>query len=969
MLPAVVVAQVAVPDVPVPAESSAVRTAVGARGAVELLAAGETAFNGGEWQKAMDDFSEFLRDYGGLEGTAVAVSKVKPLLAICQVRMGLFAEALPLLEESLKQPDLDPKQRVDLVFFAGLCNFRQGNAEVARNQLGEIFSNPAVERGRRMETLILGGMSYVMEKNWVEGITFFKRYGDEIASYSPEAGARSKILLLHALMQHQQWDEAAGLARSIHANLNQARQVVTFSSLLIELGGRFLEDGACHQAISLLRLVPTAVEIKRLQSARLAEAERDLAAAMAGKNQVRISQMQTAIGEMRRELEAFEKIPQFDSGARLRLAGAYFELERTREGCLILDQMVRQMEPDAVVEAATASLIRGWMSLERYARAARTADLYVERFAGLAEKPNLPDVLFLKAQALEGQFQYQAAADAYRDVATRFADKPIAAQAEFMAAYNILQLEDYPRAGLLFDQQLKRLRKTDEMWQHVIFWRAMAFYFDQRWEDARGLLEKYLDAAKDEGVGGEYVDDSEFRIGFSHFSEARYPEAIAALREFSRVHPQSEWLGEALLTLGDSLAAEGELEDADAAYSQIGLESPGFHDEGWMKRGNLFKLKKDLPGMKTLFAAFVEKRPDSPRIAEGLQWLGWIAKQEGDVAEAKRIYWDAVRRFGNDDVRPGLEDIFIGLQGFYVGAEKLELASQLEKALVKARFDKQLRFATRLGWALANLHLTDKNVSLELRIRDSREAFAALVPEITPKETAPRILVDVGDALVEKSDFVNAVLIYEGLRKWWPRAPERDRAFAGLGFIAVREGRDAEALASFERYEKSALMPKTVADARGVSLVEGELGGKVALAKAELLGKRDAGKGLDILLAIQKAKSMPAAIRAEAFMHAARLHAKGGQYREALPYFEQVYLLFNRFPALVADAYFERGEALEKLGMPEKAREVYSELVSREDLASLERAKLGAIRARALGGVIEPSNPEGGLIPPVPAIR
>jgi tetratricopeptide (TPR) repeat protein len=965
LLSAVAEAQVAAP----PAAAAPAAAAVGGRGAGELLAAGEAAFNGGDWQQAADDFLEFIRNYGGLEGTAGAVGKVKPLLGICQVRLGRFAEALPLLEGALKQPDLDAKQRVDLVFFAGLCNLRQGNAGAARKQLGEIFTNPAVERGRRMETLILGGMSYVMEKNWAEGIAFFRKYGDEIAAYSPEAGARSKILLLHALMQEKQWDEAARLARAIHANLDQARQVVTFSSLLIELGGRFLEDGGGHQAISLLRLVPTGAEIERLQTTRLAEAEQDLAAAMAGKNQVRTSQMQTAIGEMRRELEAFEKIPQFDSAARLRLAGAYFQLGRTREGCLILDQMVRQMEPDAMVEAATASLIRGWMSLQRYARAARTADLYVERLAGLAEKPNLPDVLFLKAQALEGQFQHRAAADGYRDVATRFPDKPIAAQAEFMAAYNILQLEDYQRAGSLFDQQLKRLKKTDEMWQHVIFWRAMAFYFDQRWEDARGLFGKYLAAARDEGVGVEYVDDSEFRIGYSHFAEARYPEAIKRLKEFSNAHPQSEWRGEALLTLGDALAAEGDLADADEAYSQIGVEAPGFHDEGWMKRGNLLKLQKDPAGMKKLFTAFVEQRPDSPRIAEGLHWLGWVAKQEGDLTGAKRIYWDAVGRFGNDPVRPGLEDVFLGLQGFYPGAGKLELATRLRDALAKAKSDKQPRFATRLGWALAQLHLADKNISPELRIRDSREALAALVSEISPQDTAPRILADVGDALVEKSDFANAALIYEGLRKWWPRAPERDRAFAGLGFIAARAGREPEALASFERFEKSAVMPKTAPDARGVSLVEGELGGKVALAKAALLGKRDAAKGLDILLALQKAKSMPAAIRAEAFMDAARLHASGGRHREALPYFEQVYLLFNRFPALVADAYFERGEALEKLGMSEKAREVYSELVTRVDLASFERARLGAIRARALGGVIEPSNPAGGLIPPPPAIR
>ncbi len=114
---------------------------------------------------------------------------------------------------------------------------------------------------------------------------------------------------------------------------------------------------------------------------------------------------------------------------------------------------------------------------------------------------------------------------------------------------------------------------------------------------------------------------------------------------------------------------------------------------------------------------------------------------------------------------------------------------------------------------------------------------------------------------------------------------------------------------------------------------------------------------------------MPARVRADAFLDAARLHVKRQQFREALPYFEQVYLLFNRFPELVAKAYYERGEVLEKLNLPDKAREVYSELAQREDLATFGTAKLGLRRAEALGGLIPIKEPDEGLIPPAPTVR
>ncbi len=933
------------------------------RTAGELLVQGESAYNSGRWEVAENAFEEFLKNYSGIAGTEQAIAKVKPLLAICLVRRGAFEKALPLLEEAIKLPGGDPKMKSDLLFFSGLSHLRTNHAGTARKQLAAIFADPQNDRGRRMESLILGGMTYVMEKNWKDAADFFQKHTTEIRAFSPEAGARSDILLFYALMQEKRWDEAEKTSQILLANPQEIRQVVTFSSLLIELGAHFLEDGKPHKAISLLGRVSTKAEIEQLQQSRLTEAEEDLE--LSGRNPVRAAQLQTSIGEMRRELETFAKVPQFDSAARLRLAGAYFQLNRTREACLILDQMVRQMEPDAMVESATASLIRGWMSLERYARAARTAELYLERCGNLPEKPNSPDVMFLRAQALEGLSKYQEASDAYREVATKFKGQPIAMQAEFMAAYNILQLEHYDEAGAQLERQAKALKTTDEMRQHVTFWRAMAYYFDQDWEKCRERFDVYLE----DHPQGEYADDSNFRIGYSYFSEARYPEAIKRLKAFANDYPQSEWLAEALLTLGDSLAAEGDLKEADAAYAKIGPEAPGFHDEGWMKRGNLLKVQKDLPGMTKLYQAFLEKRPDSPRIAEALQWLGWVAKQEGRVDEARKIYWNAISRFGNDDARPGLEEIILALQGFYTGPDRGELETRLHDDLEKAKSAGEKRRATRLGWALAQLQLVKKDVAQEVRRKQAGEELVLLAPGIEAKETSPRILADVGDALVEKGEVEQARKIYEGLRKWWPRSPERDRAYAGLGFIEVKADNETAAIARFDQYEKSSVMPKTAPDEKGISLVEGELGGKVALARARILAKRDAQPALDLLLAVQRTKSMPARIRADAFMEAARLHVKRQQFRESLPYFEQIYLLFNRFPELVAGAYYERGEVLEKLNMPDKAREVYSELAQREDLAPFEPAKLGLRRAEALGGVIPIKEPEEGLIPPAPVVR
>lgn len=946
--------------------------AVGPQGgasAGELLAAGEQAYNRGDWNAASEAFLKFTADYGGLPGTEAAVGRVKPLLALCMVRQGKWNEAMPLLEESLQREGLDAALRSDLVFFSGLSAMRTGKPDVARKHLGAAFNDASMERSKRMEALILGGMSYVMEKNWKEAVTFFQRYGPEITRYSPEGGARANLLVMHALMEEQRWDEAVQVAKTLHGSMDAVRQVVTYSSMLVRTGDHFLNEGQPHQAISILRMVLPKQEILRLQQARLVEAGADLRAAEDAKLTARAAQLRVAMEEMKRELAVFSEIPQFDSAARLRLAGAYFQLQRNREACLILDQMVRQMEPDAVVESATASLMRGWVSLERHARSVRTAEMYLERCKNLTEKPNLPEVMFLRAQAMEGLFEHRKAADAYTEVATGFPKHEIAPRAEFMAAYNILQLEEYAQAGAMLDRQLKKLGPKDEMWTHVVFWRAMAHYFAQSWEQCRVLLAEYL-AEAGRGADPEYVDDALFRMAFSHFSEAHYAEAIRMLKDFEQEHPASEWLPEALLALGDCYGAEGELDLADAAYARIPVEASGFHDESWMKRGNIRKARKDLAGMKEVYGGFLEKRPQSPRISEALQWLGWVAKQEGNPHEARRMYWDAIERFGNDRVRPGLEEIFLALQGLYPKAELAEWESRMTHLLSASRDGGRGRFATRAGWALAQFHGSAKGgsegLNPEQRAARMREDLTALLPQIDPKETAPRILADVADALADSGQIEPARHMYDGLRKWWPRSPERDRAFAGLGFLAVKAVEEDKAMDYFERYERTSVMPKSATDENGVALIQGELGGKVALAKAALVAKSKPEQAMHILLAVQKSKAMPTRQRADAFLQAAQLHVSKQRYRESLPYFEQIYILFNRYPDLVAEAYYGRGEALEKLGMNEKAREVYSEAANRSDLSSSRHALMAAERARALGGILDPKPPEGSVLPPKP---
>ena len=925
---------------------------------MEMLQIGNTAYLAQNWVEAAEVFQRFLDTYAADTALAEPVKKVQPLLALAYLRQGKLDQAEKPSAVALADPGLDPLVRAELRFFAGLGALKSGRHEEARKHLGTVFNDPKAESSRRMEALVLGGMSYVMEENWPGAVTFFTKYGKEIRAASPEAGGRADILHLHALIQAERWDEAISLAQDISARLDQVRQVVTFSSLLIDLGSQFLEKEQPYQAISVLRLIQTRAEILQLQKAKIDEAMADLQYATASKNAVRQTQISTSLKDMGKDMENILKMPQFDSASRLRLAQAYQSLGRTREAALILDQMVRQMPPDELVESATTNLISGWMSLERWSRAAKAADVYLERLSKLPLAKNLPGVLFARAQAFEGQFEYAKAAAGYAEVSQRFPKDELAAKARFMEAYNILQLEQYAEAGRLLDELLKDLPTQHEMWDHAFFWRGMVPYFEQQWEPARKHLSEYLERIEKGSSGtGEYVDEAIFRRAYAYFSEAQYEPAITELLRFEKEHPTSEWLPEAQLTLGDCYGAMGELALAKSAYQRISADATGFHDEGWMKQGQIYKAEKDLAGMKRHYEDFLNVRAPSPRVGEALNWLGWVAKQEGKPGEAREIYWKALHQLGNEKGRPGLEDLFLRLNALYSGDQKQELSALLLKEKASAESLQRTFYAIRLGWAEA--HLRQRAEPTE-----SRVMLARLGAKLEPKDTAPRILLDCAEAAAAIGEDKEAERLFEGLRKWYPRAPERDRAYAGLGFLALAKGDQERALAMFDRFEKTAVMPKSAPDAQGISIVESEIGGKVALARGRLLEATQKEEALHLYAAVQKSKAMPAKIRAEAFLAAASLQAERGQMREALPIYEQVYVLFNRYPELVAKAYWGRGQALEKLGKSELAREVYSELAQRDDLKTTREAADGRRRAITLGGLILPKVPEGGEIPP-----
>ena len=95
---------------------------------------------------------------------------------------------------------------------------------------------------------------------------------------------------------------------------------------------------------------------------------------------------------------------------------------------------------------------------------------------------------------------------------------------------------------------------------------------------------------------------------------------------------------------------------------------------------------------------------------------------------------------------------------------------------------------------------------------------------------------------------------------------------------------------------------------------------------------------------MQSDRALPARLRAEAFFDAGAALAPADP-QQAAPFYERVYVAYAGFSNLAAKSYLARADCLERLGHPDKAREVYTELTTRDDLAA-ETAAVEAARRK-----------------------
>jgi TolA-binding protein len=710
--------------------------------------------------------------------------------------------------------------------------------------------------------------------------------------------------------------------------LQSLTQVVCFQLLTLSFGAQCLEENQFHDAITCLnRLWPRERLLEHQQSQLESwKQRRELLRKEGARREALVFQIDGIIARIERELEQFTKIESYDAALKLRLAQAFMGLERWREAGMILDEAVTSLEPDKTVEQAAITAIDCWQQTGDNARVIAAADRYLNIYGDHRRGDHVPDAIFAKGEGLRGEGRQQEAEKEFGDIANEWPLHPIAPRAMLMGGICQLERGQSDFALITFEALRKRFKKGP-LHEDAMFWEGMALSIERRYDAALERLAASLAAYPK----GRYAPAAEFERARCLHNQTKHREAAGEFRAWLKKYPEDRQENEARLLLAESLMADGEMDDGMAMLEKIPAADTKLWEEAQFKKGEALRKIGNLEKVREHYETFIKEQPRSRRLAEAAMWQARAVQRLGQPDAARALLWSTLEKLGDDPANEGVEDLLAGLPKLYRGPDEMRhLTNELEQRTSAARKANRKTLALRLTWAHANA----------VRAASPGEAqnlCFGLADLIDPAVHHPRIISDCADAQRDVKGFVRAKQLYSDLRKWHPRALEKERSSFGLGMIALAANEDDEAMKWFDR---------CIAES-----ITGASGNDARLEKAALLRRRKKpAEAIAVLERVTANRLATSAQKARALLALGHCIMDTGDLKRAATHFERCYLSGAKYKDTAAEARLQHGLLLEKLHGKAAALTAYRELLEKKDLAFLPPAQQARARITALEG-------------------
>ncbi|MCO6400586.1 MAG: tetratricopeptide repeat protein [Verrucomicrobia bacterium] len=892
-----------------------------------LYASGLANFNAGRFAEAAAAFAQLSSIFGNEPSLQKAMEGVFYALGSAYYNLGNYPEAIEAFNEYLKRfPNAELRDEV--VFRIASALFIQEDYDGALTEfkrLVEQWPNSVFAEDAAFQSALI----YRIQERTADLMPALESF---ISTYpNSELIPQARLHLARGYFAANKLVEALEQIEQLPLTGNSLDHLVYANFLAIEIGDAAFDETEYDLALRAYRRVRTRAALTRVQSRLLAEREATLAELQKQRMDPKQAaarfraerRLQEAIGLAKDAVKRLQDIPDYDGGLFHRIGRCFFSVDRFWEAIVAFSRVQKEATDPSIKEAGHYDLVLSLNRLRRFEDLVTEADRYLAAYgkdATYIERGRVPSVAFMRAESFINREMFEEAEPAMVALVRDYPEHPQRPRIEFYQGLSLAMMERFDEAIEKFEAWLKAY-PDNAMRSEVLYWLPISRFFNGDYEKA---LPEFKSYATDfpESV---YAPEAEYRVALCNYAMENFSEAGDQLLDWVSKHKDHPFYGEALVTAGDALAAEGRLEEAQAAYLRVPATAEPFQFMALKQAVKVFKAldtKDAYLTMKSAFERYLREHPDSPNSVEAAYQAGWALRQVGQIADARRLYLSVIERYGNNRAWDGLSPMLDDLRKLYPG-EPEALTEAMDKMVSNARAGNQYTLLARLS--VAQLRWSKKDADA---ISDGAERIASSFPmETLDAET----LAYLGSALAQRGEVLRGLSFFDRLLADFPRSRYVDVAYARQAEAKLAEGDYAAA--------------KELADKAAARAYEPALLMEAVFIRAE--AQRNLGKFAEAEEDYNTALSSrvtPRPLKPRALLGLAACQEAQGDFRKAIPFYQRVYVLYEAYTDAVAQAYLKSGSAFEKIKDTESAVKTYQEMLEVKNLAG--RPELDEARQR-----------------------
>ncbi len=508
--------------------------------------------------------------------------------------------------------------------------------------------------------------------------------------------------------------------------------------------------------------------------------------------------------------------------AQLNAGYAHFQLGQFPEA--IARFQAARRKPD---QAAVADYWRG-ISLKSLDRTDEAIAAFRQAEAGRPETTVARDIQFQWADTDFRAGRYELASKRFLEIVTRWPKHPNTAQGMLFATESVLQLAARTKDATLRRQKLEQAQQLVDRFsrefrqpfssKHQLqagrlqlarggnenlkaaitsFRSVLARESSEkirnraRYQLARAAnrlgddklvlqtLTPLLDSINKSTRPGEF-DDALVLAASSFLAAGRPKLAAGAAANYLKKQPKGTNTADALATLVEASAQQGNAADADRALARLVNDFAGspLYGQTVHRLAERAYKAKDFKRSERLFGTLVALGPRSPSHAVGLSGQGWSLFETKRYAEAAEVFAKVVELHPKDD---------LAAEAAYKSAESYERAGNAPKAA--AAFQLVARSYGMSSFAFLAARRGARLLTKQKKIDEADKAYSALLEQFPKAKNRDTLLYEWAGLHADAGDFKSADGIYRRLISELPRSSLADDARFALAESDLVAGR------------------------------------------------------------------------------------------------------------------------------------------------------------------------------------